>query len=190
MMLARRRIQRNRLGALAQRASLIGMLGVMLAGVNLAHPQTIDVYYGPEDRPGDKLVEIYGKAERYIYIAAYGITYRPGVKALVQAKQRGVDVRIITDGERLKDTHQLRALYALNRAGIPIRVDGHDGLMHLKQVVVDDIINTSGSMNLTTSGHRYNDERLNVITDPMTTAQARDKFLAMWKNAERYRPWP
>ena len=61
--------------------------------------------------------------------------------------------------------------------------------MHMKQVVMDDEVNASGSMNHTTSGNRYNDERLDVITDKAITAKARDKFLAMWNDQERYRPW-
>jgi phosphatidylserine/phosphatidylglycerophosphate/cardiolipin synthase-like enzyme len=74
-------------------------------------------------------------------------------------------------------------------AGIPVKVNQHDGLMHMKQVVIDDEINASGSMNHTTSGNRYNDERLDVITDKIITAKARDKFLAMWNDQERYRSW-
>lgn len=155
----------------------------------LLSAQTIEVYYGPEDRPGDKLLQVYESAQESIYIAAYGITYRPGVKALIRAKRRGVDVRVITDGGRLRDPHQRRALEHLHAAGIPIKVDAHKNLMHLKQVVVDDVINTSGSMNLTTSGNRYNDERLNIFRDPRTTAKARTKFLAMWNDEQRYRLW-
>jgi hypothetical protein len=44
-------------------------------------------------------------------------------------------------------------------------------------------------MNHTTSGNHYNDERLDVITDKIITAKARDKFLAMWTDEERYRSW-
>ena len=44
-------------------------------------------------------------------------------------------------------------------------------------------------MNQTGSGNRYNDERLDVFTDPVTSAKARDKFLAMWKDTERYGDW-
>ena len=150
---------------------------------------TIEVYYAPEDLPGDKLVSIYDGARRYIYVAVYGITFPPAVKALVSAKKRGVDVRVITDRERLDDPKQQAALSTLRLVGIPIRVNQHDGLMHLKQVVVDDVINTSGSMNLTTSGHRYNDERLDVIIDPITSGKARDKFLSMWRDRTRYEPW-
>ena len=61
--------------------------------------------------------------------------------------------------------------------------------MHLKQVVVDDRINTSGSMNLTTRGHAFNDGRLDIIRDPLITAKAHDKFLAMWRDPVRYERW-
>jgi phosphatidylserine/phosphatidylglycerophosphate/cardiolipin synthase-like enzyme len=105
---------------------------------------TIEVYYAPEDLPGDKLVSIYDGARHYIFVAVYGITFPPAVKALVSAKKRGVDVRVITDRERVNDPKQHTALNTLHLAGIPIRVNQHDGLMHLKQMVVDDLINTSG----------------------------------------------
>ena len=77
----------------------------------------------------------------------------------------------------------------LRLAGIPIKINRHDGLMHLKQVVIDDVINVSGSANHTTSGNRYNDERLDVITDARLTAKAREKFLAMWSDRTRFEFW-
>jgi phosphatidylserine/phosphatidylglycerophosphate/cardiolipin synthase-like enzyme len=150
---------------------------------------SVEIYYAPEDLPGEKLAALYGKARRYIYVAIYGITYPPIVKALVAAHKRGVDVRVISDRERLNDPKQVAALDTLRLAGIPVKINRHENLMHLKQVVMDDEINTSGSMNQTGSGNRYNDERLDVFTDPVTSAKARDKFLAMWKDTERYGDW-
>jgi phosphatidylserine/phosphatidylglycerophosphate/cardiolipin synthase-like enzyme len=64
-----------------------------------------------------------------------------------------------------------------------------DGLMHLKQVVIVDEVISTGSMNHTTSGNRYNDERLDIITDHAITVKAREKFLAMWNDHARYREW-
>jgi len=150
---------------------------------------SVEIYYAPEDLPGLRLADFYGKARRYIYVAVYGLTYPPIVKALVAAHKRGVDVRIITDRERLKDPKQRSAVETLSLAGIPVKVNRHENLMHLKQAVIDDEVNTSGSMNQTGSGNRYNDERLDVFTDPVTSAMARDKFLAMWKDTERYGDW-
>jgi len=178
---------------LRQAVAAIGMatwlaVALVVAPDTNAGP-TVELYYAPEDLPGARLAALYGGARRYIYVAIYAITYPPIVKALVAAHKRGVDVRIITDRERLKDHKQRSAVETLSLAGIPIKVNRHENLMHLKQAVIDDEINTSGSMNQTGSGNRYNDERLDVFTDPVTSAKARDKFLAMWKDTERYGDW-
>jgi phosphatidylserine/phosphatidylglycerophosphate/cardiolipin synthase-like enzyme len=156
------------------------------AATDAAH---IEVYYGPEDVPGDRLVLLYDHARQYIYVAVYAITFPPAVKALADAKKRGVDVRVLTDRGQIADPKQQRALGILHAAGVPIRVNAHDGLMHLKQVVIDDDINTSGSMNHTTSGHRYNDERFDVITDRHLSVKARKKFLALWEDRVRFEEW-
>ena len=150
---------------------------------------SIEMWYAPEDKPLERVVQIYDQAQRYIYVSVYGLTSPLVVKALIQAKKRGVDVRIITDRERFQDPKQRMALSTLREARIPIKINRHDGLMHLKQVVVDDEINTNGSMNHTTSGNRYNDERVDVIRDQVVTAKARDKFLSMWKDREQFAEW-
>lgn len=171
------------------------MLSLCLVGMLLAVPTgagwsaTVEVYYGPEDAPLDRLTTLYRHATRYLYVAVYGLTSPHAVEAMVAAKKRGVDVRLITDLKRTEDVKQFTALRTLHLAGIPILVNEHDGLMHLKQVVIDDEVNASGSMNHTTSGNRYNDERLDVITDHAITAKAREKFLAMWNDHDRYREW-
>jgi len=149
----------------------------------------IEIYFAPEEAPLDRVVSLYGKARRYIYVSVYGLTSPRAVEALVAAKKRGLDVRLMTDQGRAQDIKQRSALRTLRSAGIPIRVNRHDGLMHLKQVVIDDDVNTSGSMNHTTSGNRYNDERLDIVTDHATTVKAREKFLAMWNDRERFESW-
>ncbi len=178
----------------------VGMSEVMYAivlGVCISLPvqagpawtATVEVYYAPENAPGDRLVMLYQHAKQYIYVSVYGMTYPGAVKALVAAKKRGVDVRMLTDRERAQDVKQRIALETLRMAGIPIRINRHEGLMHLKQVVIDDEINTSGSMNHTTSGNRYNDERMDIITDRAISVKAREKFLSMWNDPARYAEW-
>lgn len=150
---------------------------------------SVEVWYGPEDEPLGRVVQLYDRATRYIYVAVYGLTSPLAVKALVAASKRGVDVRVITDRERLNDPKQRAALAAVHQAGIPIKINQHNSLMHLKQVVIDDDVNTNGSMNHTTSGNRFNDERVDVIRDHALSVQAREKFLSMWKDEERFVEW-
>ena len=154
-----------------------------------ASAASVEVWYTPDDEPLRRVVQIYEHAAQYIFVAVYGLTSPLAVKALVEAKKRGVDVRLITDRERLEDPKQQAALSILRGAGIPIKVNQHDGLMHMKQVVVDDEVNTNGSMNQTTSGNRYNDERLDIIRDHAIAVKVREKFLSMWKDEQRFSEW-
>lgn len=174
-------------------SALLVSAGLLAAPPWLSIPSvlalSLDVWYAPEDEPLRHVVRVYDRATRYIFVAVYGLTSPLAVKALLDAKKRGVDVRVITDLERLEDDKQRAAVSALRLGGIPVRVNQHDGLMHLKQVVVDDEVNMNGSMNHTTSGNRYNDERLDVIRDQAISVKAREKFLAMWKDDARYIEW-
>ncbi len=164
-------------------------LALLTVPVGAGWSATVEVYYAPEDAPLDRLATLYGHATRYLYVAVYGLTSPRAVEAMVAAKKRGVDVRLITDRQRTEDDKQRAALHTLYLAGIPILINEHDGLMHLKQVVIDDEVNTSGSMNHTTSGNHYNDERLDVMTDHAISIKAREKFMAMWNDRSRYRAW-
>lgn len=177
-----------------RRGAAVPLLAALALAVPPVQPApapaaTVEVYYAPEDLPIERLVGLYERAHRYIYVAVYGLTFPPAVKALVEARKRGVDVRLITDRERLDDPKQRAALDTLRLAGIPIKINRHDGLMHMKQVVVDDEVNVTGSANQTGSANRWNDERLDIITDRAVTAKAKDKFLAMWKDQVRYHDW-
>jgi len=89
----------------------------------LSSATTVEVLYGPEDKPLDRVVALYHRAHRYLYVAVCGLSNPGAVEALVAAKKRGVDVRIMTDRERLDDPKQRAAINALRLAGIPVRVN-------------------------------------------------------------------
>ena len=161
----------------------------LLLSAHVGSCANVEVLYAPHDAPLDRVVMLYQQAKRYIYVSVYGLTSPRAVEALVAAKKRGVDVRMLTDQERTQERKQHTALLTLRLAGIPIRINQHEGLMHLKQVVIDDEINTSGSMNHTTSGNSYNDERMDIITDHAISLKAREQFLSMWNDRVRFAEW-
>lgn len=55
--------------------------------------------------------------------------------------------------------------------------------------MIDDEINTSGSMNHTTSGNSYNDERMDILTDRAISLKAREQFLSMLNETVRFAEW-
>ena len=146
----------------------------------------IQTYYGPEDHLQSRMISLYQTAEKSIYIACFNMTSKPITKALVKARKKGIDVRIITDHGELENQYTRTAIEALRKAGIPIKVNRHEGLMHIKQVIIDDQVNTSGSFNQTWSANSLNDERFDIITDSSNTRKAKQKFLSMWNDRSRF----
>jgi phosphatidylserine/phosphatidylglycerophosphate/cardiolipin synthase-like enzyme len=87
-----------------RRGFILWLLAAVLLGPSVeVSAASVEVWYGPEDRPLEHLVQMYDRATRYIFVAVYGVTSPLTVKALVEAKRRGVDVRLLTDRERLND---------------------------------------------------------------------------------------
>ncbi len=146
----------------------------------------IQTYYGPEDHLESHMIFLYQNAEKSIYIACFNMTSKSITRTLISARKKGIDVRIITDYGELENEHARKAIHSLRQAGIPIKVNRHEGLMHIKQVIIDDQINTSGSYNQTWNANTLNDERLDVVTDPSNTRKAREKFLSMWNDPIRF----
>lgn len=88
-------------------------------------------------------------------IAAFELNSEAITEALVNAHERGVTVRVVTDDEHgLEDDDSTIA--ELELAGIPIVDDDRSGLMHNKFIIMDGISIWLGSMNFTVNGSYRN----------------------------------
>jgi phosphatidylserine/phosphatidylglycerophosphate/cardiolipin synthase-like enzyme len=109
-------------------------------------------------------------AQRRIEVAAFDFDLPKIGQALVRAKQRGVQVRVVIDGENLEDAEVARLTGELESAGIPLFFDEREAFMHNKFIVLDDTIVWTGSMNLTVNdGFRNNNNMLRIV-DPRLAA--------------------
>src|SRR5690554_5987708 len=139
-------------------------------------------------RPGDRLD-----------LEVFYLSHRPLLKALISARQRGVELRVLLDpnrdafGREKNGIPNRQAAWDLHRAGIPVRWCNTSGEQcHRKWLRLDRADGSSelisGSANFT----RRNLDDLNLETDvqlhahrdyrPM--AQAREEFERLWSNAE------
>lgn len=100
-------------------------------------------------------------------------------QAILQARRRGVDVRILTDNEKLFDKgSDIRQLAA---AGIPVRVDESANHMHHKFAIFDNRILLTGSYNWTRSAALYNHENLLVTDQPSLVKDFCGEFDRLWQ---------
>jgi phospholipase D len=114
-------------------------------------------------------------AEREILVGADGLTAGSGiVEALVRAKERGVDVRLIAD--KTTPCERESRIEPLASAGVPIWIDARVRIAHAKTMVIDSAVTLTGSMNWT-RGAAVNSEDLNLVSSPTVAAA----YAAHWR---------
>ncbi|AWB10142.1 PLD-like domain-containing protein [Thermodesulfobium acidiphilum] len=139
------------------------------------------------ENPVPVLVNLYNSAKKKIDVAIYSFTQPEILKALTNAKKRGVEVRVIVDREQANNNVMKHAVNTLLIDKIPVKVNTHTGLMHLKMSIIDDSIATTGSYNYTKSATDTNDEMFVVIKDPAFAKKCEDYFNKMWNDNMNFR---
>jgi phosphatidylserine/phosphatidylglycerophosphate/cardiolipin synthase-like enzyme len=148
-------------------------------------------YYFPRagQHPDQALIGVINSANSALDIAIYSLTKPDIVDAIAAAANRGVAVRVITDREESGDKYQAKELLVLSNAGIPIKINSHKGLMHLKVTIADDKTVTTGSYNYTDEATYDNDEVLVVIDDPGVAKDWESELGRMWGDTADYENW-
>jgi phosphatidylserine/phosphatidylglycerophosphate/cardiolipin synthase-like enzyme len=147
----------------------------------------IGVYF-PQigDDPAPVLVKLYDSANMTLDIAIYSLTSPVIIRAIERAKERGIVVRVITDRREEQTQYQHIAIDDLRFDGIPVLINSHSGLMHLKMSVVDDKIATVGSYNYSLAASQTNDDMLVIITEPLFAKKCADEFDRMWTDSKNF----
>jgi phospholipase D len=146
----------------------LGALSFAVPVSSLGTGAAVAVCFSPEEDCTAFAVDAIDRAEIRILVNAYGLTTSSStVKALVRAKQRGVDVKLIAD--RTTPCERNSGIDPLNRAGIPIWIDLAARIAHAKSMVIDGKITLTGSMNWT-GGAALNSENLNLVASPTIAA--------------------
>jgi phosphatidylserine/phosphatidylglycerophosphate/cardiolipin synthase-like enzyme len=135
------------------------------AGIFYYHA-SFTVLYSLDKKQNDQaIIGVIDDADTYVYFAVYTFTKENIADALIAAKQRGLDVRGITDATQAQLPAEVTLLKRLEKAGIPVETQKHaDGIMHIKAVVTDKAY-ALGSYNWTSSATLVNDELLEIGTD-------------------------
>ena len=96
------------------------------------------------------------QAQLQVDVAGFDIDAEPIIQALIDLRERGVTVRVVTD----EDNGDLPGIRRLRRNGISVVEDKRRGLMHNKFIVVDGRYIWTGSLNFTTNGAYCNNNNL------------------------------
>jgi len=127
-------------------------------------------------------------ARESIYIAnPYFVPDQVAIDALIEAKQRGVDVRILVSGIRndnwLARRNSVRLLGRLLRHGIEV-LEYNRTMLHHKTMVVDAVWATVGTTNFDNRSFAHNEENNVCVYDHQWARELHDTFLADARLAE------
>lgn len=142
--------------------------------------------YDPDNLTGTvaaELINHINNAQETIHIASFEFNLTAVAQALINAQNRGVEVRWITDDEHGLDADEEpgRGQFAmLEEAGIPIKDDRRSGLMHNKFWIFDRHTVWTGSTNITENGIFRNNNNVIVVESPEVAAMYEREFNEMW----------
>lgn len=126
------------------------------------------VYFSPNGGATDAVVNALADAKKTVLVQAYSFTSQPIAKALLTAKKRGVDVRILLDKSQVTQKYSSAAFF--HNVGINPWIDYEHAIAHNKVMVIDDATVITGSFNFTKAAEQKNAENLLIIDDPKLAA--------------------
>jgi len=118
----------------------------------------------------DMIIDAINKTRSKLLIQAYSFTSAPIAKAVTEAHQRGVDVRVIVDKSQVSERYTSATF--LKHAGIPVVIDKRPAIAHNKVMVFDDQAVFTGSFNFTKSAQERNAENGMLIRGDKTVVKA------------------
>lgn len=134
------------------------------------------------------LFQLIERAKTRIDGAFYDIEELTVVSRLIEAKKRGVEVRLVTDSDNLVDkvdpSKPREAIKKLKAAGIKVVADERSAIMHHKFMVVDGEKVWAGSTNLTpTSLYAHNNNTMTFKSKDMANA-FKEEFERLFEKRE------
>lgn len=152
-------------------------------GIKLGDGSVVSIYFSPDSKIiKNVLFPLISNAEKSIYIPIFFLTHKRLPTLLIDAHERGVEVKVIVDASSAGMHYSKHKI--LRMAGIPVKVENKGGKMHMKTVIIDDEWLFLGSMNLTSKGQYHNDENTLVINNPNLNQEYKKFFLNFWNSID------
>lgn len=137
----------------------------------------VRIHYAPAENLEHIDVGELDRATNSIDFAAFILSDRPVIDALVRAHTRGVAVRLVLDPSQKHDDERLAPLADVTRK------KKRGALMHLKSWAIDGRLLRTGSANFTASGLKRQDNDLLLIDDAGAVGAFLADFERMWNSA-------
>jgi phosphatidylserine/phosphatidylglycerophosphate/cardiolipin synthase-like enzyme len=144
-------------------------------------PEAWDVCFTPNQSCLPKVVKYIDDAKSSILLLGYSFTSKPITQALINAKKRGVKVRIVLDHSQKTQKYSKEVIQILLTERIDVKFDHSVKIAHNKIMVIDNLQTLTGSYNWTHSAEFKNAENLAFIKSPEVAKKYTEYFETRWK---------
>ena len=143
--------------------------------------EILGIYFSPRGGCEDMILYWISRANQSVHILIYSFTLDSIGNALVQARNRGVEVQVVFETGQIS---QYSEYQALKDAGVTVRTDTNSDLMHNKVMIVDGMIVLTGSFNWSSHAENDNNENLIVIEGTYVAAIYEGEFTKIWDESQ------
>ena len=123
----------------------------------------IELCFTPPSGCAAKIAKLISEAKESVYVQAYGFTSNQIVGQLIDAHNRGVEVRILLDESNLASKYS--RIRQMTGNGIDVSIDKVPGIAHNKVIILDRQKVVTGSFNFTNSADTRNAENIIIVND-------------------------
>jgi phosphatidylserine/phosphatidylglycerophosphate/cardiolipin synthase-like enzyme len=124
------------------------------------------VCFTPRQNCTAQIVKAIKNAKKTILVQAYSFTSRPIIRALVNTKYQGINLKILLDKSLITDADQYYSTIPyFQKHNIWMRIDYLPDIAHNKVIIIDNNTVITGSFNFTKSAQKYNAENVLIIHD-------------------------
>jgi phosphatidylserine/phosphatidylglycerophosphate/cardiolipin synthase-like enzyme len=142
--------------------------------------ENLGVCFTPNQSCFPKILQCINHAQKSILLLGYSFTSKPLTDALIKAKNRGVNVRIVLDHSQKSQKASKEPIESLIKNQIEIRFDHSVKIAHNKVIIIDNNQTITGSYNWSHSAEFNNAENLIFIKSQDVTKKYTDYFEGRW----------
>jgi phosphatidylserine/phosphatidylglycerophosphate/cardiolipin synthase-like enzyme len=143
----------------------------------------IDVYFSPDDHVQASLLDLIDNAQDSIYFMAFSFTADSLGNALLKRSEDGLVVSGVMETDQVNSNIGTE-FDPFKQARLDVLLDGNEGQMHHKVMIIDENTVVFGSYNFTNSAETKNDENLLVVYNADIATQFMAEFQRVYKQAK------
>jgi phosphatidylserine/phosphatidylglycerophosphate/cardiolipin synthase-like enzyme len=144
----------------------------------------VETLFSPDDGLESHLLDILNNAQESIYFLAFSFTSDSLGEAIRAQAANGLTVAGVMEEQQVKSN--IGTEYdPFKQAGLEVYIDGNEGQMHHKTMIVDDDIVVTGSYNFTRSAEERNDENVIILHNKQIADFYMKEFWRVFQLAQR-----